>query len=146
VKSGDVMVIGMSIGANVTTIEAAMEARARGVTVISITSPTMSESVDKDHHARHHNKKNLYEVSDIYIDSFVPPGDAIIKLENFEQKVAPIGTIATCAVFQALVALTCQKLLEMGIKPKIWTNALAVGGIEANQKYMDEYYGQFKNL
>lgn len=146
VKKDDVLLIGMSIGANVTTIEAALEAKKKGLTVIAITSPTMSRSVDVNHPSRHETKKNLYEVVDIYIDDFVPPGDAVIKLEGFEQKVAPIATIAVSAVYQALVALTCEKLLAMGVKPKIWTNALSMGGVEANQAYIKEYYGQFKDL
>ncbi len=146
VKSGDVLIIGMGIGVNVTTIEAALEAKARNVKVIAVTSRDLSNSVDINHPARHKSKSNLYEIADIVIDCFTPPGDAAMEIEGFAQKVAPAGNIFSLAIYECLVALTAEKLVKMGIKPKIWTNALAVGGVEANKAYMDQYYGICKNL
>jgi len=146
VKTGDVLLLGSAYGVNVVTIEAALEAKQRGVTVIAITSPEFSRSVDRNHPGRHKSKKNLYEVADITINSFVPPGDAVVKIPGLDQKVSPIGTIMQCAVFQALVALVVDKLVKRGVKPPIWTNALEIGGVEANRKYIKKYYGKFKSL
>jgi uncharacterized phosphosugar-binding protein len=146
VKKGDVLLLGSAYGVNVITIEAALEAKKRGVTVIAITSPTFSHSVDKNHPGRHESKKDLYEVADIFIDSFVPPGDAVVKIEGFDQKVAPIGTIIQSAVYQCLVAMISEELVKRGSRPKIWTNALSMGGVEANKSYIDQYYGLFKSL
>jgi uncharacterized phosphosugar-binding protein len=146
VKEGDVLVLGSAYGVNVVTLEAAYEAKERNVKVIAITSPGFSVTVKKDHPGRHESKKDLYEVADIVIDSKVPPGDAIIEIEGFSQKVGPIGTVIQSAVFQCLVALIAERLVGMGVHPKIWTNALDMGGVEANKAYIDQYYGKYKSL
>lgn len=146
VGKGDVILLGSAYGVNVVTIEAAIEAHARGAKVIAITSSEFSRSVKREHPGRHETQKNLYEVADVAIDSYVPPGDAVVQVNGFSQKVAPVATIVQSAVYQALVAQVVAKLTEMGIQAKIWTNALDLGGIEANKNYISQYYGRAKSL
>jgi len=146
VKKDDVLILGSAYGVNTVVIEAALEAKKLGVRVVAITSPSFSKSVAKDHPGRHPSNKNLYEIADIVINSFVPSDDPQVEIEGISQKVAPLGTIIQISIYQALVAEVAKKLIESGIKPPIWTNALTVGGIEANREYINRYYGKVKNL
>ena len=66
----DVIVIGSAYGINPVCIEAVMECRRRGAFIISVTSRQFSDN-SKYAGAKHKSNKSLYEVSDIYIDSFV---------------------------------------------------------------------------
>lgn len=146
VKKGDVLILGSAYGVNMVVIEGALEAKRLGAQVIAITSSSFSKSVAKDHPVRHPSKKNLYEIAHIVIDSFVPPGDAVVEIEGVSQKVAPLGTIIQISIYQALVACVAKKLLQEGIQPPIWTNALKIGGLEANREYINKYYGKVKSL
>ncbi len=146
VKAGDVLIIGSPYGVNTVTVEAALTAKSKDVTVIAVTSPAFSKTVDADHPVRHESRKNLAEVADIVIDSLVPPEDAILQLDGLDLKVSPISTIIHSALFQCLEGLIVEKLLDMGVEPKIWTSSLVMGGAEANQALKDQYFGVFKNL
>ena len=60
----------------------AIEAKARGLKVVAITSLDHSENTK----CRHSGGKKLYEISDIAIDNCGPKGDSIVELEGLEQR------------------------------------------------------------
>lgn len=145
IGKGDVVVFGSAYGINPVAISAAMECRKRGAYVISITSPTFSDQSSYAG-ARHSSGKNLYQASDLYIDSFVPYGDAVLEYDFLEHKISPVATIMQAIVLKALLAETMVALKEKGHDPFTWTNSLQAGGIEANSKYMNKIWGQVKSM
>lgn len=145
IKSGDVVLFGSAYGVNPVLIEAVMECKRIGAKVMSITSPSFSNQTTFEG-AMHDTKKVLYELSDIYIDSFVPYGDAVVDIDGFDIKVAPVATIMQLIVLKAVTAQTIEKLVKMGIKPPIWSNSLKEGGVEANEDYMNKIWGKVKSL
>jgi len=145
IGSGDVVIFGSAYGINPVAIQGALECRSRGAYVISVTSPAFSDASTYAG-AKHKSGKSLYSVSDMYIDSFVPYGDAVLQYDFLEHKIAPVATIMQAIVLKALMAQTMVALKEKGVDPFTWTNSLQAGGIEANSAYMHEIWGRVKSM
>lgn len=145
IKEGDVVVIGSAYGVNPVCIQGALECRKLGATVISITSPAFSDSLDNEE-TRHSTGKGLYEISDVYINSYSPSDDLTMKMDGLEQKFGPIGTIMQLLTLKALTTTVIQKLAEAGVEVPIWRNALEKGGTEFNDRYMNALWCRVKSM
>lgn len=139
VKKGAVLIINNCYGINAVTIESALEAKRRGVTTIGVTSTAFCKSVPPGHIARHSSNKNLYEEVDVYIDTFVPPGDGMVKMEGIPQRIGPGSTMGMAFALNALVCQTVAGLVKRGYEPEIWMSANIPGGEEHNKKYLEKY-------
>lgn len=135
----DLLVIVNAYGMNCLSIDAALEARARGATVLAITSPAHADALPRDHIARHPSQKNLHEVADIVIDCRMPYGDAVVELPGLATKVSPVSTLCTVFVWEALVAQVAEDMLARGRQPEIWTSLNIPGGDQANAAYLEKY-------
>lgn len=145
-EDGKIIIISNVYGINSVTIESALEAKKRGMTVIAVTSVEHSKNLPRDAHSRHSSKKNLFEIADIVLDVPVPIGDAILDIEGLDVKTAPCSTILVSFCLNALVAETIQTLIKMGIDPPVWKSANILGGDEYNKKYIDKYRERIKNM
>ncbi len=146
IKTGEVLIIVNAYGMNSMTIDCALEAKHRGLKTIGITSTSFAQYVPKEHPARHPSGKNLYEIVDVFIDNYLPLGDAIVKFDNFEQKIAPTSTLCNCFTLNLLVIKTVEKILSLGKIPPVWISANMPGGDEANKKWEQKYIGRIKHL
>lgn len=145
IGKGDAVLLGSAYGINPVAIQGAIECKKRGAFVISITSPGFSDASTYGG-AKHKSGKSLYSVSDLYIDSFVPYGDAILEYDAFEHKISPVATIMQAILLKAVLAETMAKLKQKGVDPFTWTNSLQEGGIEANSEYMKSIWGRVKSM
>ncbi len=145
-QAGDVMVVVNANGINSATIDAALEAKARGLTVVAITSPECSNAIPQGHPARHPSGKSLYEVADLYIDDQVPVGEALISVEGCDQKIAPGSTITNAFILHSMVIAAVEHMVRLGVNPPVWKSANAPGGDDANRRYIAEYSGKIKHL
>ncbi|MEM3485368.1 MAG: SIS domain-containing protein [Candidatus Methanomethyliaceae archaeon] len=141
-----VLIVVNAYGINAMCIDVALEARKRGVPTIGITSRAFAEKVPADHPARHPTKKNLFEVVDVHVDCHMPFGDAVVSIDNLQQKIAPVSTLLNCFVLNLIVIKTVEKLVAAGITPSIWVSANVPGGDEANKKYIEKYKGRIRLL
>jgi uncharacterized phosphosugar-binding protein len=146
VGEGDVLIVSNNSGLNAVTIDAALGARRRGAKVIGIASVDCSKPVPADHPARHPSSKNLFEVVDLFIDTCVPFGDALVDIPGCDQKVGPVSTIAIAFVLHSIEIVTVQRLIERGIAPPVWRSANIPGGDEVNKEYFEKYSGMVKHL
>jgi len=148
VKKDDVIIIVNAYGINSVTIDATIESKKIGAKVIAITSPEFSKVVPPDYPARHPSKKSLFELKevDVVIDCHMPPGDAVVEIEGFSQKVAPVSTILNAFVLNSIVACTVENLVKKGLTPPVWMSANMPGGDEANKKYIEKYFERIKHL
>ena len=142
----DVILVVNANGINSVTVDTALEAKERGLRVIAITSPECSRNIPAGHPARHPSDQDLCDVADLYIDSKVPVGEALVGIEGCDQKVAPASTITNAFILHSIVVATVEHMVSIGAKPPIWKSANAPGGDEANSKYIAEYSGRVKHL
>lgn len=145
-EPGDVILVVNANGINSVTIDAALEAKERGLKVIALTSPECSRNIPAGHPARHPSDQDLCDVADLYIDSKVPVGEALVGIEGCDQKVAPASTITNAFILHSIVVATVEHMVSIGTTPPIWQSANAPGGDEANRQYIADYSGRVKHL
>jgi uncharacterized phosphosugar-binding protein len=142
VQIGDVIILINVNGINAVSIDSALEARRRGVTVIAVTSREFSEGVPPDTPARHPSKLNLCDLADIVIDCHVPPGDAILDIPGVQYKVASSSTFPVVLIVNSLVALVVERMAQRDLEPLVRYSANLPGGRERSLKIQERYRGR----
>ena len=136
---GDLLLLTNAYGINATLIDAALEAKRRGVFVIGFSSREHAANSAPDHPARHPGKQNLHEVVDIAVDTKVQIGDALVSVPGLDSRIAAVSTFTNAFALNCLVVRTVAKLVERGIKPPIWRSGNAPGGDEANSQFLARF-------
>jgi len=139
----DVAIVISSSGRNAAPIEFAMEARQRGVFVIALTSLTIARSGVK---SRHSSGTLLHDHADLILDNHLDPGDAMLDLPNFPQRVGPMSTVIGAAILQAVVARAIEVLAEETTDLPVFINANVDGGTEHNERWLARLAGRFRHL
>lgn len=136
---GEIMVLVNAYGIDPMCVGAALECHKRGVKVIAITSTAYGQNVPADSPLRHVSGQNLYEVADVFLDSHVPLGDAVIPVDGVEQKIGSASTICNCFLMNALQAEVAAQLVAQGVEPPVFMSANLPGGDEANRRWEEKY-------
>jgi uncharacterized phosphosugar-binding protein len=145
-KEGDLLLIINAYGINSATIDAALEAKKRGITTIGVTSVRHAEATPANHVARHPSKQNLHELVDVVLDSKIGVGDAVVEIQGLDQRVAAMSTFANAYLLNSLVAETVDLLVKEGVHPPIWMSGNASGGDESNARFIERFKGRIKKL
>ena len=136
---GDLLILVNAYGINAALIDAALEARERGVRLIGISSRAHAEQTAAEHPARHPSKQNLHDLVDVAIDCKVPIGDAIVEVPGVSERIAAVSTFANAFVLNSLTLHTITELVARGIEPPVWRSGNAPGGDEANGRFLDRF-------
>jgi uncharacterized phosphosugar-binding protein len=146
-QKDDLLIIFHNIGINAATIDAAMEAKERGVKIIAVSSSCWQDEMPEDHFIRHSSKKNLFELADVCIDDFNPVGDSIINIPGFDIPIAPVSNVVDFTIAH-LLEIECIRICveERNIQPPVWNSANAPGGDEKNAAYIKKYKPLVKSL
>jgi uncharacterized phosphosugar-binding protein len=142
IEAGDVILIVSNSGVNAVPVEAAMEARARGLKVIGLTSLTHSRAVP----ARHPSGLKLYDLADIVIDNCGCIGDAVLEVEGLPGKIEATSTVIGASLLHWLEHETVKKLMARGITPEIVISANVPGGDAHNTAGFARYQGRVRCL
>jgi uncharacterized phosphosugar-binding protein len=145
-SAGDVLIVCNAYGINAATIDSTLTAHEVGAKVIGVTSTGFAENVPPGHPSRHPSNKNLHEIADIFINCWMPYGDAVVEIEGCAQRVSPTSTIVLFFALNCLVAQTVQVLVDRKIEPPVWMSANLPGGDKANQRYFERYGHRVKYL
>jgi uncharacterized phosphosugar-binding protein len=145
-KEGEVIIIVNAYGINSMTIDTVLEARKRKMITIGVTSKSFAKVVPFGHPSRHSSNKNLYEEVDIFINNYLPEGDAVVDVDSFPQKIAPTSTFCNSFALNLIVIETVKELVRSGVTPPVWMSANMPGGDEANEKYEQAYFNRIKHL
>jgi uncharacterized phosphosugar-binding protein len=127
IRAGDVMVVFSHGGLNAVGIEVAMEARARSLAVVAVTSMDNQ----RRNKSTHSSGRKLSEVADVVIDNCVPAEDALIAIQGWKAPVAAGSTVAFVTIAMAIVAELAMRLAERGITPPVFVSP-NVPGIPAD--------------
>ena len=142
----DVLILANAYGINAALIDAALEAKRRGVFVIGFSSREHASNTAPDHPARHPSKQNLHDIVDIAIDTKVPIGDALVRIEGMGEPIAAVSTFANAFALNSLVIRTVAKLVERQIEPPVWRSGNAPGGDEANARFIARFRDRVRAL
>jgi len=145
-KPGEVIIIVNAYVINSMTIDAALEAKKRGMKIIAVTGREFGDKVPAGAASRHSSNKNLYELADVWVNCHLPYGDAVVEIEGLEQRVAPTSTFCNAFAVNCLVIETVRLLAERGVTPPVWTSANVPGGDAANKKWEEKYGPRVKHL
>lgn len=146
VSKGDLILVFHSYGFNAPTIDCAMEAQRRGAEVVGISSLDWNKNIPKDFPIRHKSGNHLSDVSDIFIDNYVPYGDAVIKVENFDQPISGISSIVDFYIAHRLEIECIKNCVARGIDPPVWSSANIPGGDDKNKVLREKYNPRVKFL
>jgi uncharacterized phosphosugar-binding protein len=111
-RRGDCFIVFSHGGLNAAPIEAALYAKERRLTVITVSSLRNAEVAK----ATHSSGQKLSDVADIAIDNCVAPEDSQVDIGRPE-KVAAGSTMAVVYVAMTLVAETGARLVAKGFQP-----------------------------
>ena len=92
----DILMIVSNSGVNHAPIEAAIVANEKKIKTIAITSVKYSKKAPLSI-----LNKRLYEIVDVFIDNKIPPGDSIIKINNFS--VGPASSITGSFILNSIL-------------------------------------------
>ena len=134
-KAGDVLILHSVSGRNAVTIDMAEAAKEKGMTLIVVTNMNTATSVT----SRHPSGKLLHDFADILIDNHGDHGDATVKLEGFEQRIASSSTVVGAAILNAVMVRACEMLLERGINPPVFMSGNIDGGDAYNKAVIAEH-------
>jgi len=146
-QKDDLLIIFHNIGINAATIDAALEAKERGVKIITVSSSHWQEEMPEEHFIRHSSKKNLFDLADVCIDDYNPVGDTIVSIPGFDTPIAPVSNIVDFTIAH-LLEIECVRICveERNVVPPVWSSANAPGGDEKNAAYLKKYFPLVKNL
>lgn len=139
VSENDVLIVVSNSGVSVVPVEMAMEARARNVVTIAITSVRYSEKVKRDN-------KALYEIADLVIDNGGEVGGALLELPGLAERVGPSSTVVGAALLNAVVVEAIQELLARGVEPPVYLSSHLPGAMEHNLQLMRRYTSRIRAL
>jgi uncharacterized phosphosugar-binding protein len=142
----DVLILVNAYGINAALIDAALEAKRRGVFLIGVNSHEHASNSKPEHPARHPTRQNLHDLVDVAIDCKVPIGDALVSVPGMSERIGAVSTFANAFALNSLVIHTVAKLVARGIEPPVWRSGNAPGGDEANAKFIARFSDRVRKL
>jgi uncharacterized phosphosugar-binding protein len=140
-EPADVFVIVSNSGLNSAIVEMAQLVRARGHSIIAITSLTHTRSSA----ARDTRAQRLADLADIVIDNLAPAGDASIKITE-EVPIGAVSSFTGVLIAQVLTELVCRYLLEMKRDLPVFISANLAQGDVHNAMLHKKYDGRVRPI
>jgi uncharacterized phosphosugar-binding protein len=126
------MIVVSTSGVNAAPVEAARFGKARGATVIAITSESYSQ-------AAANGRPRIADLADIVLDNGAPPGDATQDAGADGLMVGPVSTVIGAALLNAALAETARRLIASGGPAPIYVSANMPGAAERNEDLIRRY-------
>ena len=131
----DVFIISSNSGRNSVSVEMAQIARESGAKVIVITNYAHSKSVE----SRHSSGMKLFQLSDIFLDTFGEIGDAAINLDGLHTNVGATSTVVGAALINAVMVQAAAIVLENDLVPEVFNSSNSNAGESHNNVLISKY-------
>lgn len=142
-SAGEPIIIVSYSGINPVPIEMALEARARSLVLVALTSVQASAAA----RPRHPSGYRLYELADIVLDNHAPPGDALVDVPGYPGlRTGPVSTILGAYILNNVIVRAVEKLAATGQEPPVFTSANVPGSAERNAWLVSHYRRQVKSF
>jgi uncharacterized phosphosugar-binding protein len=125
-------------GLNAAGIEMAIEARKKGLKIITISSHANL----KVSQPKHSSGKYLSDLADVAVDNCTPPEDALVDVGQLE-KVAAGSTVAAVTIAMSLVAETAALLAKKGKVPPTFVSPNVPGVPKGHMEKVYEAFSEF---
>ncbi len=139
-RAGDVLLVFSNSGRNPAGIDAVLYAKQKGVFTIAFTAA----GAHAQSKSRHSSGLLLKDAADLVIDNCVGSNETCLTLADTE--IAPISTLAFCAVLHQILYKAAQILDEQGIALPVYKSSNADGGDAHNNALAKKYAGRIKQL
>lgn len=131
----DTALVISSSGCNIVPIEMAEQFQSRGVRVVAlITRAHAAVSKSKDSRG-----KKLEDFADLVLDTGAPAGDAMVRVDDLEEPVAPGSTVGGAVLVNAIKAEVAARLAKAGKPPLVLTAGAIAGDARAKQLFESAY-------
>ncbi|MCC6613774.1 MAG: SIS domain-containing protein [Anaerolineae bacterium] len=135
----DSFLIFSNSGVNETIVDMAVEVKKRNLPLVAVTSVEHTTNAKP----RHSSGKKLMDLADVVIDSCVPSGDAVVKIDGMDDPVGPASTIAMAAITNLIKVTVAEELVAKGVKLPVITSSVFIGS-EASAKRFDDAYDEYR--
>lgn len=126
----DTMWIFSHSGINNVNIDVALEAKKKGMKVVAFGSATAA----KGKPVRHSSGKTIFDIADIVVDSCAPIEDATVPIQNHQDKLGPVSTMAFVTCVWMTVITVAEILVERGFKLHIHPSHNVPGDTTAKER------------
>ncbi|WP_432038962.1 SIS domain-containing protein [Streptomyces cucumeris] len=134
-RAGDLLIVISLSGRNVLPVELAQTARARGITVIGVTSLAYATGTTP----RNPTGSFLKDHCDLVLDNKIAVGDAELTSEGVGAPFAPASTVVTSALMQAVIATAVEELAANHTQPPMLRSGNVDGGHAWNERVMSDH-------
>ena len=136
----DTLLVVSNSGRNAVPVEMCLAAKAKGASVVALTS--MKHSAGST--SRHSSGKKMYEVADVVIDNRAEKGDAGLWVEGLNLPIGGVSDAIGVAIAQALTTEVVERMIQAGVEPPVFCSSNVDGGDEKNAALYEKYYGYWK--
>jgi uncharacterized phosphosugar-binding protein len=137
VTPDDSALVVSSSGCNTVPVEMAEAFRERGVKVVAIVGRRHLETSA----SKHPRGLKLSDVADLVLDTGIPPGDALVRIDGLETPVSPGSTVGGVLLVNAIKAEVAARLTARGQPPLVLT-AACVAGAERSAELFESAYDE----
>lgn len=134
IDARDALFVFSSSGVNAVPVEVARHGKAKGATVIAITSLDYSRSIEDPPLG-----ERLADVADIVFDNMAPPGDALVDIGGTGYRAGPLSTVCGAMILNAVLTETAWRLSQASNDPPVYVSANMPGARSHNDRLAVRY-------
>ena len=139
-QKGDILFVFSNSGRNPAGIDAVLYAKEKGVKTVSVSA----KSAHKNSRSRHSSGLMLFDAADLALDNHASANETCLEINHVS--LAPLSTIAACAVFHAVLFSAAQILARQGLRLPVYQSSNLPGNDEENNRLSLLYKDRIKHL
>jgi uncharacterized phosphosugar-binding protein len=142
VREGEVLFVISNSGRNPLPVDVALAGSAAGAYVVGVGSAAHAGTAP----SRHPDGHRLLDVVDVFLDTHVPPGDALLADLDGLPPVGPGSTLASVALVNAVFVQAAVTMRRLGHEPPVRVSRNVAGGDAVNDRLAQQYGGRIPEL